>query len=164
MTPFTPEEVARIVQDSPSDRAPGPDGFSGAFYKVAWEVVGPDIFKVFEAFWHLDFRSLNLLNEAVMVLLHKTDAPQGLKDYWPISLIRSIGKLIAKALATRLAPFMAMIVRPNQSAFIRGRQIHENFRAVQLSCRWLHARHHATMLLKVDLAKAFDSVSWPFLL
>jgi hypothetical protein len=79
VTPFTPEEVARIVQDSPSDRAPGPDGFSGAFYyKVAWEVVGPDIFKVFEAFWHLDFRSLNLLNEAVMVLLHKTDAPQGL--------------------------------------------------------------------------------------
>lgn len=162
--PFTTEEISRVVLDSPSDRAPGPDGFSGAFFKVAWEIVGPDIIRVFHAFWSLDFRSFNLLNEAVMVLLHKTESPLGLKDYRPISLIHSIGKLIAKTLATRLAPSMSLIIKPNQTAFIRGRHIHENFRAVQLSCRWLHARHHATILLKVDLAKAFDSVSCPFLL
>jgi hypothetical protein len=64
----------------------------------------------------------------------------------------------------RLTPFMPRIVKLNQSAFIRGRQIHDNFRAVQLTCRWLHARHHPTVLLKVDLAKAFDTVAWPFLL
>lgn len=75
-----------------------------------------------------------------------------------------MGKLIAKGLALRLAPFMDRIVKVNQSAFIRGRQIHENFRAVQLACRWLHARRHPSMLLKVDLAKAFDTVTWPFLL
>jgi hypothetical protein len=35
ITPFTAEEVAMIVQETPADRAPGPDGFSGAFYKAA---------------------------------------------------------------------------------------------------------------------------------
>jgi hypothetical protein len=35
VTPFTAEEVAMIVRETPADRAPGPDGFSGAFYKVA---------------------------------------------------------------------------------------------------------------------------------
>jgi mannosylglycoprotein endo-beta-mannosidase len=120
--------------------------------------------RVFNAFWNLDFRSFNLLNEAMMVLLHKTNTPQGLKDYRPISLIHSISKLIAKGLANHLAPFMPTIVMPNQSVFIHGRQIHENFRAVQLTCQWLHARHHPTMLLKVDLAKAFDIVAWSFLL
>jgi hypothetical protein len=59
---------------------------------------------------------------------------------------------------------MGELINYNQSAFIRGRQIHENFKTVQLTCRWLHARHRPTVLLKIDLAKAFDSVAWPFLL
>lgn len=37
-------------------------------------------------------------------------------------------------------------------------------RSVQLYCRWLHARHHACILLKIDIGKAFDSVACPFLL
>jgi hypothetical protein len=35
---------------------------------------------------------------------------------------------------------------------------------VQLTCRWLHANHRPAVLLKIDLAKAFDSVAWLFLL
>lgn len=42
-SPFSADEVARIVQETPPDRAPGLDGFNGAFYRAAWEVVGPDV-------------------------------------------------------------------------------------------------------------------------
>jgi hypothetical protein len=35
MVPFTADEVARIARESPSDRAPGTDGFTRAFYKAA---------------------------------------------------------------------------------------------------------------------------------
>jgi len=162
--PFSAEEVARIVKDSPSDRAPGPDGFGGRFFKATWDIIATDVVKVFQSLWELDCRSFHLLNEASMVLLKKTDVPSGLKDYRPISLIHSVGKLFSKSLAMRLAPRMHALVCTNQSAFIRGRQIHENFRTVQLTCRWLHAKRCPSMLLKVDLAKAFDSVAWPFLL
>jgi hypothetical protein len=55
-------------------------------------------------------------------------------------------------------------VRNNQSAFIKGRCIHDNFRTVSLTCKWLHSRRFPCVLIKVDIAKAFDSVSWPFLL
>jgi hypothetical protein len=65
---------------------------------------------------------------------------------------------------TPKVPRMVKLVRLNQSAYIRGRQIHKNFRTVQLTCRWLHTKRHPTVLLKVDLAKAFDSVAWSFLL
>lgn len=162
--PFTDEKVTRIVHETPSDRALGPDGFSGAFYKVAWEVVRPDVVRAFHALWAGDFRSFEHLNAALMVLLHKTEHPEGLRDYRPISLIHSVGKLFAKGLAMRLATCIPELVQPNQSAFIRGRRIHENFKTVQITCRWLHARRQPAMLLKVDLAKAFDTVAWPFLL
>lgn len=162
--PFSADEIKRIVMDTRSDRVPGPDGFNGGFLKAAWEVISPDVVRVFQAIWELDCRSLHLLNEAMMVLLRKTDAPASLRDYRPISLVHSIGKLFSKGLAMRLAPRMNELVRLNQSAFIRGRQIHENFRSVQLACRWLHNKRCPSVLLKIDLAKAFDSVAWPFLL
>ena len=56
------------------------------------------------------------------------------------------------------------MVALNQSAFIKGRAIHDNFRTIQLACRWLHSKNFPSVLLKVDIAKAFDSVAWPFLI
>lgn len=84
-------------------------------------------------FWSLDSRSFNLLNDAFMVLLRKKPVPVNIKDYRPISLMHGFGKLVAKLLAERLAPVLDSLVLPNQSAFIRGRCIHDNFRTVQLS-------------------------------
>jgi hypothetical protein len=112
----------------------------------------------------MDFRNFNCLNEAYMVLLHKSSNSHGLRDYRLISLIHTFGKLFAKVLALRLAPRMPELVSIKQTAFIRGRRIHENFRTVQLVCRWLHARRAPTVLLKVDLTKAFDTIAWLFLL
>ena len=45
-----------------------------------------------------------------------------------------------------------------------GRSIHDNFRTVQLTCRLLHSVKRPSILLKVGIAKAFDTVSWAFLL
>jgi hypothetical protein len=156
---FSEEEIWAAVKELPSDRAPGPDGFSGIFYKTAWGIIKQDIVNAFNALWSLDARSFHHLNDALMILLRKKEQPASMGDYRPISLIHSFSKLFTKCLARRLALRLHEIVSPKQSAFIKGRSIHDNFRAVQLACRWLHARKFATVLLKVDIAKAFDSVS-----
>jgi hypothetical protein len=52
----------------------------------------------------------------------------------------------------------------SQNAFIKGCFIHDSFKHIQASTKHLHARKVACLLLKVDIARAFDSVSWPFLL
>jgi hypothetical protein len=105
-----------------------------------------------------------LLNDALLVLLRKNDAPKRLKDYRPIALMHNFSKIFAKCLARRLAPRLSEMVAPNQSAFIKGRAIHDNFRTVQLVCRWLYSKNVPSLLLKVDIAKAFDSITWPFLI
>jgi hypothetical protein len=156
---FSTDEIMQAIRCSPANRAPGPDGLGPTFYTAAWEVVGADMVCAFHALWEMDFRSFHHLNEDVMVLLQKTQCPAGLRDYRPISLVHSVGKLFSKCLALRLAPRMGELINHNQSAFIKGRQIHENFKTVQLTCRWLHARHRPMVLLKIDLAKAFDSVA-----
>jgi hypothetical protein len=162
--PFSAEEVWAVIKDIPNDRAPGPDSFTGRFYKYAWPIIRDDVVAVFNAVWALDGRSLHTLNTANMVLLRKTATPSRLKDYRPMSLIHIVGKLVAKVLATRLAPHLPLLIKNNQSAFIWGRSIHDNFMAIQLACRWLYSRHSPAVLIKVDIAKAFDSVSWEFLL
>ncbi|WVZ69147.1 LOW QUALITY PROTEIN: hypothetical protein U9M48_017983 [Paspalum notatum var. saurae] len=154
---FTEEEIWGIIREMPSEKAPGPDGFTGLFFKTTWSIIKEDVVNAVNAFWSLDYRSLYLVNDAYLVLLKKKDQPKEIKDYRPISLIHSFGKLLTKLLANRLAPRLDGLVMKNQCAFIKGRSIHDCFRAVQLSCRLLHRK-------KVDIARAFDSVSWPFLL
>lgn len=161
---FSETEIWETIRELPPDRAPRPDGFTGLFYKVAWPIIKADIVNAFNALWSLDARSFYLPNDALMVLLRKNPSPQQLRDYRPISLMHSFSKLFAKCLARLLAPRLQEIVAPNQSAFVKGRSIHDNFRAVQLACRWLLSKHSPWVLLNIDIAKAFDSVAWPFLL
>ena len=63
-------------------------------------------------------------------------------------------------MANRLRPAIAAIVDADQTGFIHGRSIAENFvyAADLLSC--CHKRNLPTAVLKLDFKKAFDSVEW----
>jgi len=111
--PISLAEVEAAVGASPSDRAPGPDRFGTTFFKVAWQIIGSDVVRVFGSLWDMDFRNFNCLNEAYMVLLHKNSNPHGLRDYRLISQIHTFGKLFAKVLALRLASRMPEMVSIN---------------------------------------------------
>ena len=67
-------------------------------------------------------------------------------------------------LARRLAPHMHGLVKHNQSAFIQSRLIHEHYKAVHLTAKFLHRARIPSALIKVDISKAFDTVNWRFLL
>jgi hypothetical protein len=67
-------------------------------------------------------------------------------------------------LANRLAPILPQMVGVHQSAFVRGRCLHDNFMMVQGTARKLHSRLTPAVLLKLDITKAFDTVEWPFLI
>jgi hypothetical protein len=44
--PFTHEEIDTVVAHMPSDKSPGPDGFSVLFLKVCWLVVKYDFYRL----------------------------------------------------------------------------------------------------------------------
>jgi hypothetical protein len=97
-------------------------------YKVAWPIIKQDVVNALNMLWSLDARSFHLLNDALMILLRKNLALSRLKDFRSNALIHSFSKLFTKFLARRLAPRLKDMVALNQSAFIKGWVIHNNFR------------------------------------
>jgi hypothetical protein len=162
--PITEEEVWEAIRDLPLGKAPGPDGFTGRFYRSSWLIIKDDLVRAFQAISAMDCRSFHHLNEALLTLLPKVDNPEALGDYRPISLIHSFGKIFSKIMANRFGPNLPRLISVNQSAFIKGHQIRDNFRYVLGTARTLVIRKSLSVLFKIDLAKAFDLVNWVFLI
>jgi hypothetical protein len=109
-------------------------------------------------------QGLHLLNNAFVVLIPKKPNPQKVSDFGPISLIHSFAKTISKLLANRLSPELEHLISANQTTFIKKMAIHDNFVYVQQVIKDLHKNKTPSLFIKLDIAKAFDIVNWPYLL
>jgi hypothetical protein len=98
---FTEEEIWGVVKDLHPDRAPGPDGFTGAFYQRAWPVIKGDIIAGLLKLSVGDGRGFARLNRALITLIPKKPDATEVKDYRPISLVHSFAKLFSKLMATQ---------------------------------------------------------------
>lgn len=123
-----------------------------------------DLLLALSAVHHGHVSKFRLLNSALISLLPKKGDAIQVKDFRPISLIHNFAKLVAKLMANHLAPLLPDLVPVNQSAFVKGRSIRDNVLPVQQMAKCLHQRKEPHILLKLDISKAFDSISWPFLI
>lgn len=162
--PFSEEEIKEAINQMPSDKAPGPDGFTGAFFKICWDTIKVDVMNVIQLFGSLHSENFHWLNSANIALLPKKDGAEAISDFRPISLIHAIAKIIAKMLALRLGPLMDDLVSNAQSAFIKRRSIHDNFLYVKNLATRLHKNKTAALLFKLDIRKAFDSIRWDYII
>jgi mannosylglycoprotein endo-beta-mannosidase len=120
--------------------------------------------EAFHAMWRGDCRSLHVANWALISLLSKHIYAVEVKDFRPISLIHSVAKLLAKVLSSRLALRMAQLIGPHQSAFIKGRCLHDNFQLVHSTTRRLNMLKAPAVMFKLNITKAFDIADSAFLL
>uniref|UniRef100_A0A2N9E7V6 Reverse transcriptase domain-containing protein n=1 Tax=Fagus sylvatica TaxID=28930 RepID=A0A2N9E7V6_FAGSY len=161
--PFEENEIEIVVQGCNGDKAPGPDGFSLAFFQHCWSIVRNDILAVCQEFHeHCQFE--RSLNATFVSLIPKKHGADELKDFRPISLVGGMYKIIAKLLANRLKVVLGKIISPSQSAFVKGRQILDS---VLIANECLDSRLKASLpgvLCKLDLEKAYDHVNWDFLI
>ncbi|GJZ98249.1 RNA-directed DNA polymerase, eukaryota, reverse transcriptase zinc-binding domain protein [Tanacetum coccineum] len=72
--------------------------------------------------------------------------------------------LVSKILTTRIKGVLGKLVGENQSAFIEGRQITDNILLSQELFRGYNRKHNIKKVsFKIDLQKAYDTISWDFL-
>jgi hypothetical protein len=157
-------ELESVIIEAPKEKAPGLDGFKGMFFSSYWGIIKEDIKPAVNHFLALNQQSLHLLNQAYIVLITKKGSPQRVANYMPISLIHSFAKIASMILANRLGPELKHLISHNQTTFIQGRYIHDSFAYVQGVVNLLHKKQIPTFFIKLDISKAFDTVSWPYLL
>ena len=120
---FSEQEVWETIKGLPSDKASGPDGFTGLFYKVCWSIIKDDVMAAALAVWDRRLNSFYKLNSAYIAMIPKKEGADQIKDFRPISLVHSFTKLVTKVLANRLGCCMEGLVSKAQTAFIKGRFI-----------------------------------------
>lgn len=160
---FSEEEIKEAIWDCDNSKSPGPDGFGLDFFKHSWETIKEDLIRFFAEF-HVNGKLVRGLNSSFVALIPKREGGHNLNHYRPISLIGSTYKILAKVLARRMKTVLGKVIGESQSAFLKGRFILDGVVALNEAIEDAKKSKKKRLLFKVDFAKAFDSVSWEFLL
>ena len=99
--PFSDDEIVDLVKHMKTDKAPGPDGFNGMFLKKCWPIVKHDFITLCNEF-HTGKLSLESINGSFITLIPKTQSPETVSEFRPISLTNTYLKFFTKILANRL--------------------------------------------------------------
>ncbi|WOL13087.1 hypothetical protein Cni_G21856 [Canna indica] len=165
LKPVTYEEVKTAVFAINVDSAPGPDGFTSAFFRHFWHVVDKDVVAAIIYF----FRNMKLIrpfNDTLIALIPKSKNTLDMSSLRPISLCNIFYKICTKILVKRMQPIMSKVIFENQSAFVPGRLISENIFLAHEVNHYLKTKQKGCsqeMAIKLDMSGAYDRVEWDYL-
>lgn len=83
-----------------------------------------------------------------------------LQNLRPISLLNVDYKILTKVLAKRLEKVLLQLINADQTGYVKGRYIGENFRLRQDLMFYTYKENLPGMAIFVDFRKAFDTIEW----
>ncbi|XP_042484267.1 uncharacterized protein LOC122064605 [Macadamia integrifolia] len=134
------QEIKLAIWDLDPDSSPGPDDFSGAFFRHCWELIGFDVCRAVKNFFRLE----PFLKESII-------ASWSSSRKW-------------KVMVTRLSSLLPKLISEEQGTFQKNKVIQSNISlASELANLMFDCTRGGGMRIKIDIRKVFDTVSWSFL-
>ncbi|XP_072066179.1 uncharacterized protein [Arachis hypogaea] len=131
-------------------RTLGSDGYNMNFIKKCWDEIGVEFMTAVLDF----FQSSRLPSD----LAPKFTGAKEIKDLRPISMVGCVYKVISKVIVRRMRSVMSGLVGETQSAFVKGRKIHDGTLIACETVHWLKNRKKKAAIIKLDFQKAYDRV------
>eukprot|EP00253_Pinus_taeda_P022541 PITA_22541 len=162
MRAATLEEIEETVKAMKKGTAPGPDGFTVDFFQAGWHFLGKEILELVEES-RMNQKVWPAFNSTFYALIPKGDNLEDANGFRPIALCNVIYKIITSMMAKRLKPLLDKLISAEQTGFVEGRQILDGLVVTQEVIHSLKVKKQKGMMIKLDLLKAYDRLSWNYL-
>ena len=118
--PITSTEIETVIKNLPTNKSPGPDGFTGEFYQTFREDLTPILLKLFQKKMqrkeHSQTHSMRPPSHC-----YQNQRYYKKENYRPISLMNINAKILNKILANRVQQYIARLIFCKESEFLKKR-------------------------------------------
>ena len=104
-------------------KSPGEDGFTWEFYNCFFDLLGQDLVDSFKALYRAGEMPPSQ-RRGVITFIPKEDSDLSTLANWhPITLLDIDNKITSKAITERLEKVLSLLINPDQTGLIKGRNI-----------------------------------------
>ena len=159
MKPIIIYEVEEAVFQMKEGTTLGLDGFTVNYFHHFWDLIKMEVWRIVE-----DSRITKILlpvfNATFINLIPKCEGANSPDKFRPISLCNGIYKIITKVIENHLKPLLPRLISPEKSGFVEDLQRMDGIILVHELLHSIGMQKMPGLLIKLDIAKAYDKIKW----